>query len=169
MGGPGGMLGGRMLGGGVLHGEVVVKKADGSGTETLLVQSGTVTAKTSSSVTVKSSDGFTVTWSVGSSTMIRGGKALQPPAAGAQPTKPANGTLADIAANSEVTVLGTTTSAGGDARMIGARPAGAPQGWGDHRRGGTGPNGTTPKGSTPKGSTPAPSGSATTQQSGYTA
>jgi hypothetical protein len=53
--------------------------------------------------------------------------------------------------------------------MIGARPAGAPQGWGDHRRGGTGPNGTTPKGSTPKGSTPAPSGSATTQQSGYSA
>ena len=47
----------------LLHGEAVVKTEDG--TKTVVVQRGTVTAITSTSVTVKSSDGFTLTWTFG--------------------------------------------------------------------------------------------------------
>lgn len=59
---------GRMMGGNVLHGEVVVQDGAGSATKKILVQQGSVTAKTGSTVTIKSTDGFTVTWTVGSST-----------------------------------------------------------------------------------------------------
>jgi hypothetical protein len=46
-----------------LHGEVVVQTKDG--TKTVLVQRGTVTAISDTSVTVKSSDGYTLTWTFG--------------------------------------------------------------------------------------------------------
>lgn len=46
-----------------LHGEVVVKTR--GGTKTVVVQRGTVTAITATTVTVKSIDGFTLTWTFG--------------------------------------------------------------------------------------------------------
>jgi hypothetical protein len=46
-----------------LHGEVVVQTREGA--RTIVVQRGTVTAITETSVTVKSPDGFTLTWTFG--------------------------------------------------------------------------------------------------------
>jgi hypothetical protein len=112
MGPRGGLGQGRML-----HGEMVVEKA-GGGTVTILVQHGSVTAKTAAGVTVKSTDGFTVTWKVTSATEIWAGR----PAAGT------SGRLADIATGTEVTVTGPKTPAGGTASMLGVRPAGRPGG-----------------------------------------
>ncbi len=57
--------------GGVAHGEVTRPTAAG-GTETLLVQSGTVTASSDTSVTVTSSDGYAETYAVSASTTLRG-------------------------------------------------------------------------------------------------
>ena len=57
--------------GGTLHGEVTRPNAAG-GTETLLVQTGTVTASSATEVTVKSSDGFTETYAVTADTTVRG-------------------------------------------------------------------------------------------------
>ena len=69
---PGGRDGG-MRGGmrGALHGELTVPQADGTGTEVILVQRGTVTAVSSTSLSVKSTDGFTSTYTVSSSTRVR--------------------------------------------------------------------------------------------------
>lgn len=47
-----------------LHGEAVVKTRDGT-TKTVVVQRGTVTALTDTSVTVRSADGYTLTWTFG--------------------------------------------------------------------------------------------------------
>jgi hypothetical protein len=55
----------RGLGRNVEHGEVVVDTKDG--TKTIDVQRGTITAISSTTVTVKSKDGFTLTWTLGSS------------------------------------------------------------------------------------------------------
>jgi hypothetical protein len=57
--------------GGTLHGEVTRPSAAG-GTETLLVQTGAVTASTATSVTVRSTDGFTETYAVADTTTVRG-------------------------------------------------------------------------------------------------
>lgn len=57
--------------GGTLHGEVTRPTAAG-GTETLLVQTGTVTVSSETEVTVKSSDGFTATYGVSATTTVRG-------------------------------------------------------------------------------------------------
>ena len=80
MGGPGGKRGGMrgdlgMLAAGanVLHGEVVVKKADGT-TVTIRVQGGTVKSASASELIVTSSDGVEQTWPLTASTHIhRGG------------------------------------------------------------------------------------------------
>ena len=52
-----------------LHGEITVQGTDGP-TEVAL-QRGEVTAASASSVTVRSSDGFTTTYAVGASTLVR--------------------------------------------------------------------------------------------------
>ena len=57
--------------GGTLHGEVTRPSAAG-GTETLLVQTGSVTASSDTEVTVKSTDGFTETYAVAATTTVRG-------------------------------------------------------------------------------------------------
>lgn len=57
--------------GGTLHGEVTRPSATG-GTETLLVQTGSVSASTDTEVTVKSTDGFTETYAVSATTTVRG-------------------------------------------------------------------------------------------------
>lgn len=112
---PGMGMAGRML-----HGEVVVAKPTG-GTETLLIQSGTITAASSNSITVKSSDGFTLAWSLGSGTTVR--------------TGPRTGTTQDLAKGDTVEVVGTKSGSGGIARFVGERPRGRPQGVPDSRRG----------------------------------
>ena len=57
---------------GALHGELVVPQEDGTGTRTITVQSGTVTAVSSTRVSVRSTDGFTATYVVNSSTRVAG-------------------------------------------------------------------------------------------------
>ncbi len=57
--------------GGTLHGEVTRPSAAG-GTETLLVQTGSVTASSDTEVTVKSTDGYTETYAVAATTTVRG-------------------------------------------------------------------------------------------------
>jgi hypothetical protein len=82
-GGPrrGGPFGGGPFGGGLdeiagadvsdlLHGEVVLAK-EGGGTQTVLVQKGTVTEVSGTGVTVKSSDGFTTSYAVNGDTKVR--------------------------------------------------------------------------------------------------
>ena len=51
-----------------MHGEITVQGQDG--VKTIVVQRGTVTAVTSTSVTVKSTDGFTATWAFGAKLKI---------------------------------------------------------------------------------------------------
>jgi hypothetical protein len=74
-GGPGPWGGGlgRIMGGDVddmLHAEVVVSKDEG-GTQTVLVQKGTVTEVSGTGVTVKSADGFTTAYAVNDDTEVR--------------------------------------------------------------------------------------------------
>jgi hypothetical protein len=57
--------------GGTLHGEVTRPGAAG-GVETLLVQSGEVTAASGTEVTVKSTDGFSETYALANTTTVRG-------------------------------------------------------------------------------------------------
>jgi hypothetical protein len=70
-----GMRGGPGFGGGLagpmgaLHGEFVVPK-QGGGYQTLVVQRGTATSVSSSTITVKSADGFSATYSVGADALV---------------------------------------------------------------------------------------------------
>ena len=72
---PGGIPGGPArfargpLGAGLIHGEFTVPKS-GGGYQTIVVQRGTVTAVSGSSITVKSSDGYTLTYAVPSKTVV---------------------------------------------------------------------------------------------------
>ncbi len=113
----------------MLHGEIVVETS-GGGTETLLVQHGSVTAKASDSVTVRSSDGFTVTWQVTSDTKIL---------VGPRRSDGTTSTLADVATGVDVVVTGPKTADGGTARAVGVRPTGSEDGRGPgtRQRGGT--------------------------------
>jgi hypothetical protein len=65
----GGFGGFGAFGFGAIHGQVTVPKS-GGGYQTLDLQSGTVTAVSSSSITVKSSDGYSKTYDVASSTEV---------------------------------------------------------------------------------------------------
>ena len=113
--GPGGMGPGL---GDALHGEFVV--ADGSGGYvTRLMQSGKVTAVDSGSITVASDDSYSKTYSITSSTTVRGAESA-----------------AAIPVDTVVTVV---ADQGGAALSIGHRPAkpeGGPGGPGGHPRGG---------------------------------
>jgi hypothetical protein len=53
-----------------LHGEFVVPKKDGGGNQTVVVQTGTVTAVSGTSVAVRSTDGFAATYVVTSATRV---------------------------------------------------------------------------------------------------
>ena len=75
--------------GGTLHGEVTRPSAAG-GAETLVVQTGEVTASSDTALTVKSTDGFTETYAVAATTTVRG------------PAK-----AAGLAAGTRVTVVAT--------------------------------------------------------------
>jgi hypothetical protein len=78
--GHGGLFGGKLfgLGGfgrfGGLHGEFTMRKPDGTGFQTVAVQTGEVTAVSPSSITVKSEDGFSRTYSVDENTVVGAGR-----------------------------------------------------------------------------------------------
>lgn len=65
----GGMAGAMALAN-ALHGDFVV--ADGSGTQTMRLQTGELTAVASDSITVKSTDGYTATYAIGSGVDVSG-------------------------------------------------------------------------------------------------
>jgi hypothetical protein len=67
-GGPG-MLGGIEGPMGALHGQFVVPK-QGGGYQTIVVQHGSVTSVSTSSITVKSEDGFSATYAVAADTLV---------------------------------------------------------------------------------------------------
>lgn len=91
-----------------LHGESVVKKADGTFV-TELGQRGTVEAVSGTSITVKSEDGYSQAYTVNAETKI-----TQVPAADSTPgtadggkrPKPATGSIADIATGDVVRISG---------------------------------------------------------------
>jgi hypothetical protein len=72
----------------MLHGEMVVAK-EGGGTETVLVQKGTVTEVSATGVTVRSTDGFTTAYVVNGDTEVRAD----------------SDTIADVAKDEEVVVV----------------------------------------------------------------
>jgi hypothetical protein len=104
MGGPGGpgMMGPR----GALHGELVVPQRDGTGTQTVVVQSGTVTAVSATSLSVKSSDGYTATYVITSSTRVAA----------------RSGGITSLKKGDEVHVAATKSGSTSTALMVGARP-----------------------------------------------
>jgi len=146
--GPGGMGPGM---GNALHGEFVV--ADGSGGYvTRLMQSGKVTAVDSGSITVASDDGYSKTYSITSSTTVRGAESA-----------------AAIPVDTVVTVV---ADQGGAALSIGnrpARPEGGPGGPGGHPRDGApgerAPGQETPDQSTAPDQNTAPDNSTPTEPS----
>lgn len=72
--GPGRFFGGFGFGG-TIHGQITVPKS-GGGYQTVDVQTGTVTAVSSSSITVKSADGYSKTYVVSSSTDVNAHAAI---------------------------------------------------------------------------------------------
>ena len=98
-------LRGRLNGlGSVLHGELTVKDKAGN-VQSVLVQTGSVTARSGSSFTVKSDDGFTLTWTTNTNTTVHAGRAKK--------------TLDDVKVGVKVRVFGTTSGSGGVARVVG--------------------------------------------------
>jgi hypothetical protein len=106
MGGPGHGLG---AGGPVLHGEFVVQ-APGGTTTTVIVQTGTITARGANGITVRSTDGYTLAWVLDSSTSVRTGWAA--------------GSVKDLAVGDAVRAEGTRQGGTVTARSVGERPAG---------------------------------------------
>lgn len=93
-----------------LHSEGVVKKADGT-FQTVLEQRGTVESVSGTSITVKSEDGYSRTFTVNAETKIRQAPAARRDSSpekddGGKRNKPADGTIADIAAGDSVRVSG---------------------------------------------------------------
>jgi hypothetical protein len=118
LGGPG--LGGLGLGGPrgagqgpVLHGEFVTGGPNGA-TRTVIVQSGTVSAKAGSTITVTSTDGYKVVWTLDDSTRVRTGWS--------------RGAVKDIAQGDTVLVEGTKSGSTTTAALVAERPKGAPSG-----------------------------------------
>jgi hypothetical protein len=91
-----------------LHGESVVKKADGTFV-TELGQRGTVEAVSGTSITVKSEDGYSQAYTVNAETKISqvpAGDSTPGPAEGGKRPKPAAGSIADIATGDLVRISG---------------------------------------------------------------
>jgi hypothetical protein len=100
----------RQLGKRVLHGEFVVQTKDGD--KTVDTQLGVITAVSATSVDVKSSDGYTQTWTLTTTSKVRGAKKA--------------GSAADLTVGATVRLLGPRPStAGADATVALAvlRPA----------------------------------------------
>jgi hypothetical protein len=114
MRGPGGMHGPRGLleaGSEPLHGETVVKQADGT-IVTLRMVSGTVTAVSATSITVTAEDGYAGTFAVSADTEVRAGLPVrgEKPADPSTATPPAStDTIADVAVGDTAHVVGTVS------------------------------------------------------------
>jgi hypothetical protein len=114
----GGMMGGP--GGQALHGEIVMKAADGTISTVRLIE-GTVTEVGTESITVKAADDFTATYTVNATTDIHVGlptRGQRPDAQGStgtQSSAPAASSFADVkvgdVARVEGTVSGSTATA----------------------------------------------------------
>jgi hypothetical protein len=90
----------------LLHSDSVVKKADGT-FQTILEQRGTVEAVSDSSITVKSEDGYSRAYAVNADTKItKAPDSSQGNDGGGKRAKPAQGTIADIAAGDAVRITG---------------------------------------------------------------
>jgi hypothetical protein len=84
------------------HGEATVQTEDG--TKDVVVQRGSVTAITSTSVTVKSADGFTLTWTFGNPfTVIKDRAKIQP---------------STVAVGAQVGIAGAKDGSATDARLM---------------------------------------------------
>src|SRR4051794_29371483 len=111
--GPGGLGGLRGLGQGpLLHGEFVTGGQNGQ-TQTVVVQTGTVTAKDGSKITVTSSDGKAIDWVLDDSTKVR--------------TAWSQGAVKDIARGDTVTIQGTRSGDTTTAKLVAERPKAPPQ------------------------------------------
>jgi hypothetical protein len=93
-----------------LHGESVVKKADGT-LQANLDQRGTVEAVSETSITVKSEDGYSQSYAVNADTKIRKAPAAASDSSpgtddGGKRVKPSQGTIADIATGDTVRISG---------------------------------------------------------------
>ncbi|WP_258805356.1 DUF5666 domain-containing protein [Pseudarthrobacter sp. NS4] len=124
-----------------LHGESVVKKADGT-FETVLGQRGTVESVSDTSITVRSDDGYTQTYTVNAETRITripSAAADGGPARGddGKRLKPSDGTIADIAAGEVVRISGVRNGGQATAERI-AEGAGDAPGLGMGRGNGQG-------------------------------
>jgi hypothetical protein len=105
-----GDLRGLGAGGPVLHGEFVTGGPNGA-TQTVVVQTGTVSAKQGSKITVTSSDGYKVNWVLNDSTKVRTGWS--------------QGAVKDIADGDTVRIRGTKSGDTATARLVAERPKGA--------------------------------------------
>ncbi|WP_255769682.1 hypothetical protein [Pseudarthrobacter sulfonivorans] len=118
-----------------LHGESVVKKADGT-FETLLTQQGTVESVSASSVTVKSADGFTQAYAVNADTAIT--KVPSPAADGStakgddgKRLKPGKAAIGDISTGQSVRISGVKSGSDVTAlRIVEGTPAAPGKGLG---------------------------------------
>jgi len=111
-GGPGGFGGVRGLGPGrsVLHGEFVIGGQNGT-TQTVVVQTGTVSTKNGSKITVASSDGYKADWVLNDNTRVR--------------TAWSQGAVKDIAQGDTVVLRGTKSGGTVTAQLVTERPKGA--------------------------------------------
>jgi hypothetical protein len=121
----GGMLGGP--GGQALHGEIVVKAADGTISTVRLID-GTVTAVSSDSITVKAADDFTATYTVNATTDIHvglrpGGPGHNAAGTSGSTAKPAASTIADVKVGNVARVEGTVSGSTATATEIHAMTA----------------------------------------------
>jgi hypothetical protein len=84
------------------HGQATVQTDEG--TKTVVVQRGSVTAITATSVTVKSADGYTLTWTFGNPfTVIKDRATIQP---------------SDVAVGTQVGIAGAQDGSATDARLM---------------------------------------------------
>jgi hypothetical protein len=131
--GPGGMPGLGLLGGGVLHGDVVVQGKDGKPVE-VVVQRGTVTSVSDGTLVVHSSDGFDQTWTTGKDTRyVLGGAFARGPwmharpggsgAASTAPTPSAQPSASSVAKGATVLVLGRANGTKPGATLVVSGPA----------------------------------------------
>jgi hypothetical protein len=92
----------KYLRGNTLHGEVTVRAKDG--TKTIVVQRGSVTAVSGSSLTVKSTDGYTLTWTLADkATIVQDKKKVETSA---------------LKTGEQIGVAGTKDGSADDARLI---------------------------------------------------
>lgn len=123
-GGMRGMHGGPL--GNALHGETVVKTADGT-ISTIQMIRGTVTSVDADSITVKAEDGYIGTFAITPDTQVHTGLPTRP-ADGTLATPPAAGSIADVSLGDVATVRGTGTASAATADEVHAvTPAEAAQ------------------------------------------